>query len=178
MLLATALLSSAKLPVIVNLTRSRLAHAYAIVEAQLRRWGIEFTETRSGVFVWARLLKPMMDSEGQLDGHGLVEVKENGQAKMNEQADADELAKTSWVWELQQIERLRDAGVLVSPGRAFHIAAWPREEGWVRITFAVEEGQLREGLRRIEVCLKLGKGNREADELDGEGKREAMEKDE
>ena len=65
-------------------------------------------------------------------------------------------------WEMQQMQRLKDSGVLVSPGEPYHIRAWPAEQGWVRISFAVEEDQLREGLSRIGACLGLKEGERDA----------------
>ncbi|CAD6585424.1 MAG: hypothetical protein ASARMPREDX12_001996 [Alectoria sarmentosa] len=155
MLLAAALFSSAKLPTIVKLNRVRLARANAIIEAQLRRWGVEFIEARAGCFVWARLLVRSGGTEGEVDamGHELVKEKVSGRH-----------AEPSFDWEMQQIGRLKDSGVLVSPGHAYHIGAWPREEGWVRITFAVEEDKLREGLGRIGSCLGLGKRKRDTEE--------------
>lgn len=145
MLLAAALFSCAELDTIVKLNRVRLERAYAIVEAQLRRWGIEFIKARAGCFVWARLLVRSGRTEGEVDvmGHELVKGKLNGHAK------------STLDWEMQQTERLKISGVLVSPGRAYHIGAWPREEGWVRIAFAIEEDQLREGLSRIGSFLGL-----------------------
>ena len=145
MLLATTLFSYTELNTIVKLDRVRLQRPYAIVEAQLRRWGIEFIKARAGCFVWARLLVRSGTTEGEVDvmGHELVRGKLNGHAK------------STLDWEMQQTERLKISGVLVSPGRAYHIGAWPREEGLVRIAFAIEEDQLREGLSRIGSCLGL-----------------------
>lgn len=159
MLLATALFSSVKLHAIVKLTRVRLARAYQILEAQLRQWAVEFVEASAGVFVWARLLRPRTpNGETEVIEHGTAKAKVNGDAKV------DGEAKASPDWETQQIEQLRDSGVLVSPGQAYHVTAWPREKGWVRITFAVDEGQLREGLRKIGKCLGLGKRERVAEQ--------------
>ena len=138
-LLATALISSEKLQAIVKLTRVRLAKAYGVVEAQLRRWDVEFVEPRAGVFVWARLLRsrPRARQTGP-------EV--NGGPKVSDDDD----------WEKQQLERLRENGVLVGMGREYHVSAWPEEKGWVRIAFAIEEEQLKEGLRKIGMVLCLG----------------------
>lgn len=143
MLMAKALFSSEKLHAIVKLTRVRLARAYQIVEAQLKRWEIEMVEPRAGVFVWARLLKPSQ--------HERFTIATKGALKDDVSEGRD----------MQQIEKLRNNGVLISPGQQYHLAAWPREQGWVRITFAVEESQLREGLRIIETTLGLGKRRRD-----------------
>lgn len=142
MLMAKALFSSEKLHAIIKLTRVRMARAYGVIEAQLRRWEIEMIEPRAGVFVWARLLKSRQ--------HEAVAIQTNGQPKDDGSAG----------WEMQQIEQLRNSGVLISPGRQYHLAAWPEEKGWVRITFAVEEDQLREGLRIIGTTLGLGERKR------------------
>ncbi|KAI4288896.1 MAG: hypothetical protein L6R35_001841 [Caloplaca aegaea] len=142
MLMAKALFSSEKLHAIVKLTRVRLARAYQIVEAQLKRWEIEMVEPRAGVFVWARLLKPSQHERFTIATKGALKDDVSGGRDM------------------QQIEKLRNSGVLISPGQQYHLAAWPREQGWVRITFAVEESQLREGLRIIETTLGLGKRRR------------------
>lgn len=60
----------------------------------------------------------------------------------------------TWEEETAVVERLRnDAGVLVSPGRAYH--GVEGEKGWVRLTFAVPALLLTEGLRRMGRCLGL-----------------------
>ena len=138
MLMAKALFSSEKLHAIIKLTRVRLARACGIVVAQLRRWEVEMVEPSAGVFIWARLLRQRETEIGMQEIRG--ESKNDG----------------SGGWEMQQIEQLRGNGVLISPGQQYHLAAWPQKNGWVRITFAVEEDQLREGLRRIGVTLGLG----------------------
>ena len=45
------------------------------------------------------------------------------------------------------IRGFKEAGVSVSPGSAYHLSE--TEIGWARITFAVEETQLREAIRRM-----------------------------
>lgn len=60
----------------------------------------------------------------------------------------------TWEQETAVVERLKnDAGVLVSPGRAYH--GVEGEKGWVRLTFAVPALVLTEGLRRVGSCLGL-----------------------
>lgn len=47
--------------------------------------------------------------------------------------------------------RLRDSGLLVSSGRAYHIGS--ARLGWFRITFALEEGVLRRALNILDRYL-------------------------
>ncbi|CAD6592041.1 MAG: hypothetical protein ASARMPRED_005950 [Alectoria sarmentosa] len=47
------------------------------------------------------------------------------------------------------IIRLGEAGVLVSPGRAYHVG----ESGWARVSFAVERATLKEAIRRMKCVL-------------------------
>ena len=47
--------------------------------------------------------------------------------------------------------RLRDSGLLVSPGRAYQIGS--ERLGWFRITFALEEGVLRRVLDILDCSL-------------------------
>ena len=141
----------------------RLARAYGIVEVQLRRWGVEFIETRAGVFVWARLLlRPRTTNDGKE-----AAISRNGTARMEVDKVEHGLDGTDDAWERRQIEQLRESGVLLSLGREYHVATWWRENGWVRITFALEEMRLREGLRRIGIALGLEKR-----EMTGEEKKE------
>lgn len=74
-------------------------------------------EARAGCFVWARLLVRSGRTEGGVDvmGHELVKGMVSGHAEPSSD------------WEMQQIGRLKDGGVLVSPGHAYHLGAWPRE---------------------------------------------------
>lgn len=57
----------------------------------------------------------------------------------------------SWEDEEDVVRRLRDAGVLLSAGRGFHL----REKGWVRMTIAVEPHVLTQALSRMTMELKL-----------------------
>ena len=58
-------------------------------------------------------------------------------------------AKT-WEDESAMIARIKDAGVLVSSGKAYHVVE--KEKGWARITFAVAPEDLNkaiEAMRRV-----------------------------
>jgi aspartate/methionine/tyrosine aminotransferase len=59
-------------------------------------------------------------------------------------------AKT-WDDEETAVELLREAGLEVCPGKVF--GGSDDEKGWVRITFAVPEDQLREGVARLKKCF-------------------------
>lgn len=58
----------------------------------------------------------------------------------------------SWENEKAMIARLKDAGVLVSPGRSYHMPE--SAKGWARITFALPPAIVEEGLKRIEKVFK------------------------
>jgi aspartate/methionine/tyrosine aminotransferase len=47
--------------------------------------------------------------------------------------------------------QLKEAGVVVSAGRAYHVPEG--EKGWMRVGFAVDDGDLLEAMRRIETVL-------------------------
>lgn len=65
-------------------------------------------------------------------------------------ARLDSSAKT-WEDEARTIAKIRDAGVLVSPGKAYHGV----EKGWARITFAVDPDELKKALKIITAVLQL-----------------------
>lgn len=56
---------------------------------------------------------------------------------------------SSWEDEAALITRLAEAGVLVSPGQAYHMV----EKGWARVSFAVERDTLKEAVRRMKSVL-------------------------
>ena len=56
---------------------------------------------------------------------------------------------SSWDDEAAPIIRLAEAGVLVSPGQAYHMG----ENGWARVSFAVERDTLKEAIRRMKSVL-------------------------
>ncbi|KAF6240569.1 hypothetical protein HO173_001239 [Letharia columbiana] len=57
---------------------------------------------------------------------------------------------SSWDDEAALIIRLGEAGVLVSPGQAYHVV----EKGWARVSFAVERATLKEAIRRMKDHVK------------------------
>ncbi|KAF2795571.1 1-aminocyclopropane-1-carboxylate synthase [Melanomma pulvis-pyrius CBS 109.77] len=54
----------------------------------------------------------------------------------------------TWEDEAEMVEKLKDAGLLVSAGRAYHVPE--SEKGWMRIGFSVEQADLVEAIRRME----------------------------
>ena len=56
-------------------------------------------------------------------------------------------AKT-WEDEAAMVKKLRELGVLVTPGRLFH--GGEAEKRWARVTFSVPEDLLKDALRRTE----------------------------
>jgi gliotoxin/aspirochlorine biosynthesis aminotransferase len=58
---------------------------------------------------------------------------------------------TTWDEEATAVERLREGGVKVSPGRSYNGSE--EEKGWARITFAVPEDVLNEGMARLKSCF-------------------------
>ena len=75
----------------------------------------------------------------------------------------------TWEEEEGAMKKLKEAGVLLSPGKTYH---WvDSEKGWVRITFAVEMRALIEGLSRIKQALSLDLRERESK---SEGKKESV----
>jgi aspartate/methionine/tyrosine aminotransferase len=65
-------------------------------------------------------------------------------------------AKT-WEDEAAMVERLKNAGVLVSSGRAYH--GPETEKGWARISFAVKPSDLEEAIRRMKTVYKATNGS-------------------
>ncbi|KAK8092443.1 uncharacterized protein PG998_014928 [Apiospora kogelbergensis] len=60
---------------------------------------------------------------------------------------------TSWEEESLAISCCKEMGVVLSPGKAYHIV--DKEKGWTRLTFAIKNDQLEEALRRLEAGLAL-----------------------
>ena len=56
-----------------------------------------------------------------------------------------------WEDESSKIQTLKEAGVLVSPGKSFH--GPDNEKGWARICFGIEKSKLEEALRRLDHAL-------------------------
>jgi len=62
-------------------------------------------------------------------------------------------AAKTWEDESRTVQKLTEAGVLVSAGRDYR--GVQKEKGWVRLSFSIEQNRLREALRRIEIALDL-----------------------
>ena len=62
-------------------------------------------------------------------------------------------AAKTWEDESRMVQKLTEAGVLVSAGRNYH--GVQKEKGWVRLSFSIEQNRLREALGRIEIALDL-----------------------
>jgi aspartate/methionine/tyrosine aminotransferase len=62
----------------------------------------------------------------------------------------------SWEEEALMAKRLAEAGVLISPGRAYH--GPESEKGWMRVGFAVQPSDLAEALRRMKTVYKSSNG--------------------
>ena len=58
---------------------------------------------------------------------------------------------TTWDEEAAVVEGLRESGVIVSPGKPYN--GNEEEKGWARITFAVPEDVLIEGMARLKSCI-------------------------
>lgn len=58
----------------------------------------------------------------------------------------------TWEEEDEAIACLKEAGVMLSPGRAYHVCEG--DKGWARITFAVKSEVLESALQRLEAGLK------------------------
>ena len=54
--------------------------------------------------------------------------------------------------EMSAFHRYTKAGVRVAPGRAYHVS--PHQRGWMRLSFAVDQAELRKGLKKIEIVYR------------------------
>ena len=61
---------------------------------------------------------------------------------------------STWDDENAMIKKLGNVGVLVGPGRSYHLRE--SQKGWCRIVFAVPPHVLEEALRRIQEALDFG----------------------
>ncbi|OOO14051.1 aminotransferase class I and II [Aspergillus oryzae] len=59
---------------------------------------------------------------------------------------------TAWDEEMLALRAYMQAGVAVAPGRAYHMAE--RQKGWMRVTFAVSNEDLSEGIRRTKTVYQ------------------------
>lgn len=64
------------------------------------------------------------------------------------------LAKDAISWDDESIlvTQMKDAGVVVSPGRAYH--GPENEKGWTRVGFAVKDEDLEEAIKRMTCVLE------------------------
>lgn len=74
----------------------------------------------------------------------------------------------TWEDESFVIAACKEAGVILSSGRGYHIIE--REKGWARLTFAIKRDQLDEALRRLEIGLGFFKST----QLDGDSYGQAI----
>jgi aspartate/methionine/tyrosine aminotransferase len=58
----------------------------------------------------------------------------------------------TWEDEIEMVEHLKSAGVVVSPGKAYHVPE--SQKGWARVLFALEEEQLGEAIRRMKTVYE------------------------
>ena len=125
--LATALLTSPKLPELVKLNSERLGAAYKELTALLRRHGIRYMPCNAGLFVWACVAG----------------------------------SEASWEAEAEIVQALKEAGVIISGGKAYHSPT--ATVGWARIGFAVPPEVLQTAIQRMDgvfaarsLCVKEG----------------------
>jgi aspartate/methionine/tyrosine aminotransferase len=64
--------------------------------------------------------------------------------------------RATWEDESNMVQKLKQAGVLVSAGKAYHVPE--SEKGWMRVSFAVHEADLVEAMRRMETVLTTSTG--------------------
>ena len=58
---------------------------------------------------------------------------------------------STWEDETAQIARIKEAGVLVSSGKSYHVPE--SEKGWARIGFAIPTDQLTEAIHRLDTVF-------------------------
>ena len=59
----------------------------------------------------------------------------------------------TWAEEKSMVRRLRDAGVLVSAGSAYHVPE--ANKGWMRVGFAVDTAVLEEAIERMKGLFEI-----------------------
>ncbi|MCJ1380194.1 hypothetical protein MMC17_003297 [Xylographa soralifera] len=122
------------------------------------------TSTLSSIFVSALLTSPEMPELLALNSDRLAEayrslttvLRKHNVPYLPAYAGLYVFAKIapdaeSWDDESRAVEKFKEAGVLVSPGKGYH--GPEGEKGWARIGFAVEKPKLEEALRRIDCAL-------------------------
>jgi len=76
----------------------------------------------------------------------------------------------TWEDEAKMVDELKSAGVVVSPGKAYH--GPESQKGWARVLFALETEQLAEAIRRMKTVYEPRK--RRDSPADDEQPRERM----
>jgi aspartate/methionine/tyrosine aminotransferase len=62
---------------------------------------------------------------------------------------------TTWEDEAKMVNELKEVGVVVSPGKAYHVPE--SQKGWARVLFALEPEQLAEAIRRMKIVYEARK---------------------
>lgn len=173
--------SPSALSTILTLSRTRLLENYTIITTWLQSHQVAYVAPTAGPFVLCRLLSTTDSGQGQGQG------QQQGQRGRERER------------EKEMVGRLRANGVLVGWGGEYHLRRETEIEtetetetgsrgergddgdgagaggwGWVRLTFAVEEERLREGLRRIDEVLFFSSKVKGEGEGKGEGKGEGV----
>ncbi|KAI0429409.1 pyridoxal phosphate-dependent transferase [Xylaria sp. FL1042] len=158
-LLTKELFKSPLLRELFPLARTRLRENYLLLRDHLQKWDVPYVEVQGAPFVLARLACAVARGIG----NGKLSTKGRG-----------EVMGCSCTWEDEEflVKLLRDrAGVLVAPGRQYHIANETdsgmssgsdgqgepdnKRAGWVRITFGVPRPTLVKAIARISAVLGL-----------------------
>lgn len=167
-LLTKGLFTSASLPHLFRLNRTRLHEHYVLLRSYLQKWRVPYVEVQGAPFVLTRLACVVARvRRAEARGHiGTRDLSAEGGA---------EPSGCTWEDEEHLVQTLlRDrAGVLVAPGRQYHMekeadshaisggdasshgAPDKKRAGWVRITFAVPLPVLKDGIARIATVLGL-----------------------
>lgn len=162
-LLTKGLFTSRALPHLFQLNRTRLHEHYMLLRSYLQKWRVPYVEVQGAPFVLTRLACAAARVR-RAEARGVGLSAERG---------AEPLGCT-WEDEEYLVQTLlRDrAGVLVAPGRQYHMeketeshlsgggsasrgAPDNKRAGWVRITFAVPLPVLKDGISRIAAVLGL-----------------------
>ncbi|GAW23763.1 hypothetical protein ANO14919_133390 [Xylariales sp. No.14919] len=164
-LLTKGLFTSASLPHLFQLNRTRLHEHYVLLRGYLQKWGVPYVEVQGAPFVLTRLACALPRVR-RAKARGI------GNTDWSAEGGAEPLGLT-WEDEEYLVQTLlRDrAGVLVAPGRQYHMeretdsgvssgdashgAPDNKRAGWVRITFAVPLPVLKDGIARIAAVLGL-----------------------
>jgi aspartate/methionine/tyrosine aminotransferase len=138
----TRLLTSSKLSSLIRLYSERRSRSYRLLAALLEECEIAslYSERRSRSY---RLLAALLE-ECEITSFpcaaGLYVFAK--------------LAKSATCWEDEEymVQKLKDVGVVVSPGRGYHGPG--EEKGWARVGFAVEVPVLADAISRIRPILQ------------------------